>query len=110
MAAKTDATAAVAVPRSPAFALVIGAVFSAGVASLIYEVVWVRQLGFSLGSTAVAFSVMLSAFLGGLALGGWYMGKRSDAMDAPARSAMKTSGRVVERAMAPRLPRFRPND
>lgn len=68
------------------FALLVMAVFSAGVASLVYEVVWIRQLGLSLGSTAVAFSVMLSAFLGGLALGGWYMGRRSDTMALPART------------------------
>jgi len=65
------------------FWLLVVAVFFAGVASLIYEVVWIRVLGLSLGSTAVAFSVMLSAFLGGLALGGWYMGKRSDSMASP---------------------------
>jgi len=63
-------------------------VFFAGVASLIYEVVWIRVLGLSLGSTAVAFSVMLSAFLGGLALGGWYMGKRSDSMTSPVNTLM----------------------
>jgi hypothetical protein len=33
-----------------------------------------------------------------------------EAMDAPARSAMKTSGSVVERAMAARLARFAGGD
>jgi len=78
------------------FALLVSTVFLAGVASLVYEVVWIRQLGLSLGSTAVAFSVMLSAFLGGLALGGWYMGKRSDAAPFPAR----TLGRIELAAAA----------
>ncbi len=68
------------------FVLLLGAVFLAGAASLIYEVVWIRQLGLSLGSTAVAFSVMLSAFLGGLSLGGWYMGRRSDTLLNPAKT------------------------
>ena len=68
---------------SRAFPLLVAVVFFAGMASLVYEVVWIRQLGFSLGSTAVAFSVMLSAFLGGLALGGWYMGSRSDRNPIP---------------------------
>ncbi len=72
-----------------AFALLIATVFFAGMASLIYEVVWIRQLGLSLGSTAVAFSVMLSAFLGGLALGGWYMGARSDRSPAPAMTLVR---------------------
>ena len=64
----------------------VGAVLCAGIASLIYEVVWIRQLGLSLGSTAVAFSVMLSAFLGGLARGGWFMGRRADTDPFPART------------------------
>lgn len=81
-ATSTPATA----PVRGSFALLVVAVFGAGIASLIYEVVWIRQLGLSLGSTAVAFSVMLSAFLGGLALGGWYMGRRSDALVSPARA------------------------
>lgn len=72
-----------------AFGVLVGAVFTAGVASLVYEVVWVRQLGLSLGSTAVAFSVMLSAFLGGLALGGWWMGKRADTDSSPALTLAK---------------------
>ena len=39
-------------PRG-AFSELVSAVFLAGVASLVYEVVWIRQLGLSLGSTAV---------------------------------------------------------
>jgi len=68
------------------FTLLLGAVLCAGIASLIYEVLWVRQLGLSLGSTAIATSVMLSAFLGGLALGSMWMGRRSDALTQPARA------------------------
>lgn len=86
MANKTQATSAAA--PTPGLWLVVQAVFCAGVASLIYEVVWIRQLGLSLGSTAVAFSVMLSAFLGGLALGGWFMGRRADGMSAPIRTLL----------------------
>jgi len=82
-------------PTSPppnvgsSFGLLVVAVFFAGAASLVYEVVWIRQLGLSLGSTAVAFSVMLSAFLGGLALGGWYMGKRADSAPMPFRTLVR---------------------
>jgi|GEM_PF-1474345 len=81
-AAKADALTRARVD----FALLMAVVVLAGAASLIYEVVWIRQLGLSLGSTAVAFSVMLSAFLGGLSLGGWYMGRRSDRLAHPART------------------------
>jgi spermidine synthase len=68
------------------FALLLLSVFAAGAASLVYEVVWVRLMGLSLGSTAVATSVMLSAFLGGLAIGSWLMGRRSDSLRSPLRT------------------------
>lgn len=61
--------------NTTAFILVIAAVCFAGIASLLYEVLWVRQLGLSLGSTAVATSVMLTAFLGGLAIGSLLIGR-----------------------------------
>jgi predicted membrane-bound spermidine synthase len=93
MAAKRNAPTALPEQDSPTsrvdLALLLAAVFSAGVASLVYEVVWIRQLGLSLGSTAVAFSVMLSAFLGGLALGGWYMGRRADDVPDPSRTLVR---------------------
>lgn len=67
----------------PALSLLLVMVFTAGAASLLYEVVWVRQLGMSLGSTALASSVMLSAFLGGLAIGSWIAGRRADGLASP---------------------------
>jgi spermidine synthase len=73
------------VKRMP-FVLLLMAVFAAGAASLLYEVVWVRLLGLSLGSTALASSVMLSAFLGGLALGSWLAGSRVDALRSPLKA------------------------
>ncbi|HET9061942.1 MAG TPA: fused MFS/spermidine synthase, partial [Candidatus Binatia bacterium] len=40
-----------------------------GLAALTYQVVWVRLLGLSMGSTAASVSTVLAAFFGGLALG-----------------------------------------
>lgn len=71
------------------FVLLLGAVFLAGAASLLYEVIWIRQLGGSLGSTAIASSVMLSAFLGGLAFGAWLAGKRADTLESPLMALVK---------------------
>ena len=71
--------------RRGRFILVIAAVLAAGISSLFYEVLWIRQLGFSLGSTAVVTSIMLTAFLGGLALGSYLIGKRADSFDHPLR-------------------------
>lgn len=75
--------------KKATFVLLLSAVFTAGAASLLYEVVWVRQLGLSLGSTAAASSVMLSAFLGGLALGSWLTGRRADSVPRPMMSLVK---------------------
>jgi len=42
-----------------------------GIASLTYQVVWVRLLGLSLGSTSASISTVLAAFFLGLALGSY---------------------------------------
>lgn len=52
-------------------------VFS-GLASLIYQVVWFKQLSYFLGNTTYSQSVVLATFMGGLALGAWFWGKKSD--------------------------------
>jgi predicted membrane-bound spermidine synthase len=54
-----------------------------GLSSFIYEVSWIRMLGLALGSSTHAFELMLSAFILGLALGGWWMRKRIDAIAGP---------------------------
>ncbi|HXI25723.1 MAG TPA: fused MFS/spermidine synthase [Pyrinomonadaceae bacterium] len=46
-----------------------------GAAGLIYEVLWMRMLGLVFGATTVAISVVLTAFMGGLALGSAIGGK-----------------------------------
>ncbi len=54
-----------------------------GLSSLIYQVIWTRQLVFVFGSTGFASATVLSAFMGGLALGSYYAGKYSDRMKNP---------------------------
>jgi spermidine synthase len=45
--------------------------FISGMASLIYELVWIRQLTLIFGGTLFAISAVLCAFMLGLALGAW---------------------------------------
>ena len=59
-------------------AAVCGVFFASGLASLICEVVWFKQLQFVLGSSTFAVSVVVASFFGGLALGSWQCGKRVD--------------------------------
>lgn len=58
--------------------IVLVALGFSGAAALIYEVIWTRELTLILGSSAYALSTMLSAFMAGLALGGWWGGKYAD--------------------------------
>jgi len=60
-----------------------GAVFIAGAAGLIYQVLWVRMLSIALGSTTGAVCLVLSVFMIGLALGGFIWGRRADRSGNP---------------------------
>src|SRR5712691_8028179 len=52
------------------------AFFLSGAAGLIFEMVWIYRCGLLFGNTVWAASIVLSSFMGGLALGnalmGWY--------------------------------------
>jgi spermidine synthase len=52
----------------------------AGFAALVYELAWFRLMALQLGGSAYAFSLMLLAFLGGMAAGGWAGGPAADAL------------------------------
>ena len=47
-----------------------------GAAGLIHEVVWMRLLAGVFGATSLAVSTVLAAFMGGLALGSYWIGRR----------------------------------
>lgn len=57
--------------------------FLSGVSALVYQIVWVRMLTLTFGSTAFAVSAVLSAFMGGLALGSYFFGRISDKVKSP---------------------------
>jgi len=54
-----------------------------GLASLIYQVVWMRQLSLFFGSDIYAASITLSIFMGGLSLGSIFAAKVSDRIATP---------------------------
>jgi spermidine synthase len=47
-----------------------------GAVSFMYEIAWIRMLNLVLGTSLHAFEIMLSAFIAGLALGGWWIRNR----------------------------------
>jgi len=59
--------------------------FLTGAASFIYEIGWIRMLSLVLGSSTHAFELMLSAFIFGLACGGFWIQRRIDRISHPVR-------------------------
>ena len=49
--------------------------FVSGVAALVYQVLWLRMFTLVLGNSLFSTSIVLSAFMCGLALGSWLIGK-----------------------------------
>ncbi|MEQ1566695.1 MAG: fused MFS/spermidine synthase [Myxococcota bacterium] len=58
--------------------VVLAAIGLAGFSALVYEVAWTRLLALMLGASAYTFSVMLLAFLVGIAIGGKLGGPLAD--------------------------------
>lgn len=58
--------------------LIFLAFFLSGASGLVLQVLWLRMLKLVFGSTALATSTVLSAFMGGLALGSWVFGRVAD--------------------------------
>ena len=57
-----------------------------GFACLIYQILWMRQVGLLLGNTSHAAALTLAVFFGGLSMGGWYWGKRCRKSTSPLRT------------------------
>src|SRR5687767_5028827 len=51
------------------FALLLGCFVLSGFAALLYQTVWARELSFVFGTSELAISAVLAAYMGGLALG-----------------------------------------
>ena len=49
--------------------------FVSGAAGLIFEVVWFERAGLVFGNSVWATSLVLSSFMGGLAVGNWLCGR-----------------------------------
>ncbi len=60
--------------------------FLSGAAALVYEIVWQRMLMLVFGVSAWSITAVLTAFMAGLALGSWCMGRFADRSTNPVRS------------------------
>ncbi|TGG91780.1 hypothetical protein E4656_15465 [Natronospirillum operosum] len=59
--------------------------FVSGAAALIYQVVWVRELGLLFGATAQAAALAIAIFFAGIAAGGWFFARLARRTRAPLR-------------------------
>lgn len=66
--------------------LLLGVAFFTGLASFIYEIVWVRMLSLVLGASTHSFELMLAMFIVGLAAGGLAVRRHIDGVAEPARA------------------------
>ena len=57
--------------------------FLSGASGLVYQVVWMRAISFSLSVTVYAVTTVLCAFMGGLALGAALAGRVADRLERP---------------------------
>jgi spermidine synthase len=57
-----------------------------GTASFLYEIGWIRMLSLVLSSSTHAFELMLSAFILGLAIGGYWIRRRIDNLSDPIKT------------------------
>jgi spermidine synthase len=62
------------VPRGALY----GAFLLSGLTALIYQVIWSRYLTLLVGGTSVAHTIVLATFMGGLAFGNAFFGRRAD--------------------------------
>src|SRR5208283_819684 len=65
--------------------LVLSLFFCSGSTALVYEVIWSKFLSQMFGSTIYAQTVVLAAFMGGLALGNKILGRWADRLSSPLR-------------------------
>lgn len=61
-------------------------VFLSGFSALIYQVLWMKQIGLLFGNTSHATGATLSSFFAGLAVGSWLLGHRVSKANNPMRT------------------------
>lgn len=66
--------------------LLFGLLFASGLTSLVYQVLWLKELRLLFGNTAQAAAVTLAVFFAGLSLGGWFWGGRAVRFKRPLRT------------------------
>jgi spermidine synthase len=66
--------------------VILGCFFLSGASGLVLEMLWTRMLTLVFGSTTLAVSTVLTAFMGGLGLGSYLAGRVADRLKTPSRT------------------------
>jgi len=78
-------TSSVAAARVQSGAWPLALLLASGTASIVYQLLWIRQLTLVVGVEVQAVATAVAAFFGGLALGGWAVGRVADRAARPLR-------------------------
>jgi len=71
------------IPGQKANPLILLFLLLSGACGLIYEIVWMKMLSLTMGNTVFAITTVLTAFMGGLALGSFLAGRFIDKIKNP---------------------------
>ena len=74
--------------------VILGCFFLSGASGLVLEMLWTRMLTLVFGSTTLAVSTVLTAFMGGLGLGAYWAGKFADRLKTPAKTYALTEAAI----------------
>ncbi len=59
--------------------------FGSGFCALVYQIGWQRELRLVFGASTAASAAVVAVFMGGLGLGGWFLGPKADRRPNPLR-------------------------
>lgn len=65
--------------------LILTVFFISGACGLVYQVVWLKMLSVVFGSTTLATTIVLAAFMAGLSIGNYWLGRLADSTVRPLR-------------------------
>ena len=69
--------------REEAVRALLPVFFASGATGLVYQTLWARELHLVFGTSSFAISTVLSAFMAGLAVGGFVAARRADTVRSP---------------------------